>query len=568
MDYVILIDLLQIVGSIGVFIYGMKIMSEGLQRAAGHNLRNILKSMTNNRFSGIFTGLITTMIVQSSSAITVMVVSFVNAGLLTFVGAIGVIMGANIGTTITAWITLFSFTIEIEPIAIILIGIFFPFLFSSNDRWRNIAEFVMGFGILFIGLELLKQGFPDISENPNMLAFLNSFTDSGFLSVLFFVGVGIFITIILQSSSAATTLTMVMVAQGWIDFPLAAAMVLGENIGTTLTANIAATVCNIHARRAARFHLLFNLMGVVFVLLIFPLFISWIDTIHLHLFGETIAASSKIALSNEGTLMAAATGITLFHTVFNIFNVLLQVSFVPVFAEVIVYLMPEKGNTTYSLKYIKSGYIPISELAINEALMEVQEFGKIVEKMSGNIQSLLFQKVKNPERLMAKLKQREEATDLLQEKISDFLAQIGSSDISNRTSMRIRAMLKVVNDLERMGDIFYQMTKQLESMKKQNLEFPEEFRLKIKELLSLVHIAIKQMNSNIGNSSSQVDLEEVYRQEERINQLRDELVAAYYKRVEKAQYGIRESIAFLNSVNDAEKVADHVVNVNEAIAGE
>lgn len=560
----VLTDLLQVIGSIGVFIYGMKTMSEGLQKAAGKNLRHILQSMTNNRLSGIFTGLLTTMTVQSSSAITVMVVSFVNAGLLTFAGAIGVIMGANIGTTVTAWLTLFSFTIEIQPIAIAFIGIFFPFLFSSNERWRNIAEFVMGFGILFLGLELLKASFPDIGENAEMLAFLNNFTEPGFLSTLIFVGVGAFLTIVLQSSSASITLTMVMVAQGSIDFPLAAAMVLGENIGTTITANIAATVCNIHARRAARFHLFFNVIGVSSALLIFPWFLDWIDLLHFYIFGVNIVPPSASVAEN---LMHATTGITLFHTAFNISNVLLQVGFIPVFSRLIVYLMPEKGNTTYSLKYIKSGYIPISELSINEALMEVQEFGKLVEKMSGNIQSLLFQKVKRPRKLMEKLKQREEATDLLQEKISDFLAQIGTGDISSQTSLRIRALLKIVNDLERMGDIFYQMTLQLESMEKHDLQFPEEFLLKIKTLLELVHQTIKQMNTNIGRSPNEIDIEGVYVHEGEINQLRDELVTAYYKRVEKAQYGIRESIAFLNCVNDAEKVADHVVNVNEAIAG-
>ncbi len=557
-------DLLQIVGSIGVFLYGMKIMSEGLQKAAGGNLRRVLKSMTTNRLSGIFTGLLTTMTVQSSSAITVMVVSFVNAGLLTLAGAIGIIMGANIGTTITAWITLFSFKVSIKPLAIVLIGLFFPFLFSSKDKWRNIAEFVMGFGILFVGLELLKDGFPNIGENPEMLAFLNNFTDSGFLSVLTFVGVGALVTIVLQSSSAFITFTMVMVAEGWIGFNLAAAMVLGGNIGTTITANIAAMVCNVHARRAARFHLLFNLIGVAWMLLIFPFFLGGIDTLHFYLFGEKIV---NVTIPTPENLINATTGITLFHTAFNICNVLILVGFVPLFERLMVYLMPEKGKTTYSLKYINSGYVPISELAINEALMEVQEFGKLIEKMSGNIQSLLFQKVKRPKRLMQKLKEREEATDLLQEKISDFLAQIGASDISNKASLRVRAMLKVVNDLERIGDIFYQMTLQLESMNKRDLEFPEEFRFKIKGLLELVHAAIRQMNVNISSSFEEVSLKNVYDREEQINQLRDELVAAYYKRVEKAKYGIRESIAFLNCVNDAEKVGDHVVNVNEAIAG-
>ena len=256
-----LFDFLQLIGSLGIFIFGMKIFSEGLQNVAGDRLKGILSGMTRNRATGVVTGFATTAITQSSTTTTVMTVSFVNAGLLTFVQSTGVIMGANIGTTITAWmVALFGFKFQITPIALAVIGLFFAFLFSSNSRWRNIAEAMVGFGILFIGLEFIKGSVPDIHSNPAMLAFLDSFSDYGYLSLILFVFVGTILTLLTQSSSAATTITLVMLFEGWISFPIAAAMILGENIGTTVTANIAAMVGNVDAKRAARFHFFFNII--------------------------------------------------------------------------------------------------------------------------------------------------------------------------------------------------------------------------------------------------------------------------------------------------------------------
>src|SRR5699024_9793812 len=309
-------DLLQLIGSLGIFIYGMKIFSDGLQKVAESRLKAILKGMTNTRFRGILTGFTTTAIVQSSSATTVMVVSFVNAGLITFLQSTGIIMGANIGTTVTAWlISIFGFKVQITPIAISLIGISFPFMFVGKEKFRSLAEALIGFGILFIGLDFIKNGVPNIQQNPEILHFVQQFTDFGFASIIIFVIIGTLLTIVMQSSSAASTITLVMVFQGWIDFPMAAAMILGENIGTTVTANIAAAVGNVYAKRAARFHFVFNIFGVIWMLLLIHPFLAGIDQVIGYFSPETgsiMHAGSELGRTN------ATLGLSLFHSIFNV----------------------------------------------------------------------------------------------------------------------------------------------------------------------------------------------------------------------------------------------------------
>ncbi len=334
-------DFLQLIGSLGIFIYGMKIFSEGLQKIAGNKLRKILKGMTTNRATGIATGFAATTITQSSTTTTVMVVSFVNAGLLTFLESTGVIMGANIGTTVTAWmVSIFGFRFQITPIAVSLIGIFFPFLFVRNNKLKHIAEAMIGFGILFIGLEFIKDAVPDIQENPEILAFLDRFTDYGFGSMLIFVLVGTILTLVTQSSSAATTITLVMLAQGWITFPIAAAMILGENVGTTVTANIAALIGNVHAKRAARFHFFFNVIGVLWMLALMPIFLKFVD---LMIINFTPAQLSVLDDSPEARINATL-GLSLFHTTFNVLNVLLLFGFVPWLIKLVIWLQPSRGS--------------------------------------------------------------------------------------------------------------------------------------------------------------------------------------------------------------------------------
>jgi len=319
-------DALQLFGSLGLFLFGMKVMSDALMNLAGDKMRSILARMTSNRFLGIFTGFTITSIIQSSSATTLMVVSFANASLLTLTESISVIMGANIGTTITAWlITILGFKVSMSTIALPLVGLGFAFTFAKKEQLKNWGGFIIGFAILFIGLQFLKDAVPNIKENPEILEFLKQYTDLGFWSVLLFLGIGTLLTVIIQSSSATMALTLIMTAQGWIPFPLAAAMVLGENIGTTITANLAAIVANYHAKRTARAHLIFNIIGVLWILILFFPFLKLIEKFALELGSESpymSAAAIPVALS-------------LFHTVFNISNTFLLVWFIKPIAKLV-----------------------------------------------------------------------------------------------------------------------------------------------------------------------------------------------------------------------------------------
>lgn len=356
--------MLQLIGALGVFLFGMKVMSDALLKLAGNRMRSILASMTSNRFLGITTGFLITSVIQSSSATTLMVVSFSNAGLLTLAESISVIMGANIGTTITAWlITILGFKVSMSTIALPLVGFGFAFTFSKKKNWQNWGNFVVGFAILFIGLQFLKEAMPDIKNNPEILEFLSRYTDLGYLSILLFLLIGTILTIVIQSSSATMALTLIMCAQGWIPFELAAAMVLGENVGTTITANLAALVANYQAKRTARAHLVFNLIGVFWMLVLFYPFlklISWLS----------------ISLGSESPYLTAAAipvSISLFHTVFNIGNTLFLVWFVKPIARLVERLVPVKLIPEKEIdepKYLSKEILKYPETAISSLVKE------------------------------------------------------------------------------------------------------------------------------------------------------------------------------------------------------
>jgi len=327
--------ILTLIGSLGLFLYGMKIMSEALQKVAGGKMRQILAVMTNNRFKGALTGFLVTTTIQSSSATTVMIVSFVNAGLLSLIAAVGVIMGANIGTTVTAWIiSLLGFKISLSFLSLPLIGISFPFFFSKNSLKKSWGELIIGFAILFIGLQFLKESVPDINNNPGILNFLSSFTDLGYISILIFVIIGTILTVIIQSSSATMALTLVMTYNGLIPFELAAAMILGENIGTTITANIAAFVANISAKRAARAHFIFNTFGVIWMLIVFHPFLRVIDHFMQHYHSISILSTDLSKVDYETIKQEYPIALSIFHTSFNILNTLMLIGFASLIAKI------------------------------------------------------------------------------------------------------------------------------------------------------------------------------------------------------------------------------------------
>lgn len=357
-------EILQLIGALGVFLFGMKVMSDALLKLAGNRMRSILATMTSNRFLGILTGFFITSVIQSSSATTLMVVSFSNAGLLTLTESISVIMGANIGTTITAWlITILGFKVSMSAIALPLVGFGFAFTFAKKEQTKNIGGFIIGFALLFIGLQFLKEAMPDIKSNPGILEFLSRYTDLGYLSILLFLLIGTVLTVVIQSSSATMALTLIMTAEGWIPFEMAAAMVLGENIGTTITANLAAIVANYQAKRTARAHLIFNVIGVIWMLALFYPFLKLISWMSVKFGSESPYVSAA----------AIPVAISLFHTTFNVINTFLLVWFVNPIAKFVERIVPEKidpGKSVDEPKFLTQGALKYPETAIATLVKE------------------------------------------------------------------------------------------------------------------------------------------------------------------------------------------------------
>lgn len=556
-------SVLILIGALGFFIYGMKIMSDGIQKIAGNKMRSILGAMTNSRFGGVFTGFAVTSVIQSSSATTVMIVSFVNAGLLSLIQAIGVIMGANIGTTITGWlVSLFGFKVAMSDLALPIIAIALPLLFSNKNRTKSIAEFMIGFALLFMGLDYLKNSMPDIKSNPEMFTFLSSYSGTGIGSILFAVLIGTIVTVVIQSSSAAMALTLVLCNQGYISFEMAAGIILGENIGTTITANLAALVANIHAKRAALAHTVFNLFGVAWMVLVFPFALQLIDW-----YCVNYTSDGSPFANPEARPIA----LSIFHTGFNLVNTIILVWFIGYIAKVVTKLLPSRGKSEeeFHLEYINAGFINAPELAIVEAKKEVAKYGKITYKMSGMVQHLLTerdQKVYNE--TLAKVKKYEEITDRLEIEIANYLAKVSENEISQEASKKSRAMLSISNDLERIGDIYYQMAKVIERKNQEKIYFTPEQRNQLNEMFKVVDEAFELTNENLHNEYEDIDLDKAKMKETQINKLRNQLKQTHLVAIETGDYQIKNGQVYLDLISYCEKVGDHLLNVSEAIAGE
>ncbi|NBG65155.1 Na/Pi cotransporter family protein [Acidiluteibacter ferrifornacis] len=561
-----LLESLNLLGALGFFIFGMKIMSEGIQKAAGNKLRQILSSMTRNRFLGVFTGFLITLLIQSSSATTVMVVSFANAGLLSLVESIGVIMGANIGTTVTAWlIAFFGFKIKISSFALPIIAIGFPMMFAKKSTLKSVAEVLIGFALLFLGLDALKNSVPDLNQNPEVLSFLATFTDYGILSTILFVLVGTIITIIIQSSSAAMALTLTLLYTDVITFEVAAAMVLGENIGTTITANLAAIVANVHAKRAARAHLIFNVVGVIWMILLFSFFIDLVKWLWVPFQNGLTAAIPDIGSSQEELQLS------LFHTVFNIINTLLMVGFVPLIARVVTKMVPSKGDMDeeFHLEYIGTGMMLTTEAAILEAKKEVAKFGKLTKKMIRFIPKLLVETDKKEfKHLLARIKKYEEITDRIESEVSNYLAKVSEGELNSSASERIRSMLSIINDLERIGDVCYQMSKAIERKSDKKVWFTPEQRQNLKEMFDKVDQASDLMVKNLEQDYDLVQLAKANELEKEINKLRNKIRKEHLVNIETGEYNFASGIIYNDLFSSVERLGDHIINVSEAVAGE
>ena len=559
---------LNILGSLGVFLFGMKVMSEGIQKTAGSRLREILAYMTQNRLAGIFTGFITTCLVQSSSATTVMVVSFVNAGLLSLVQSIGIIMGANIGTTITGWlVTVFGFKFKIVNIALPAVGIGLPLVFSKITKRKNWGEIFVGFGLLFLGLKFLKNSVPDIKNNPEILEFLSSYTDLGILSVIIFIFVGVLLTITVQSSSAAMTITITMAFKGWIDFPTAAALVLGENIGTTITAYLASLGGNYHAKRAARAHMIFNVFGVVWMLIAFRLFIPFIDYI---VPGDPYALrelSPGIENPNFDSAIIPF-HLSMFHTVFNIMNVFLLIWFVPQIASIVKKMIKpseSEKEEEYKLEYFSTGVQPVPEIAIIEAKKEVAKMSDLIVDMLHFFKEN-FNNKKNIEDCLFQAKKFESKSDQMQEEISTYLAECTKHELSMQSSKDASAMIRLTNELESIGDSTLNLFLQLNRMD-EKLKFDNDMNKEIDEIYNDVMTFIKWNDLFIKDNikpMTPIDLDKSINYEEMIDDKRNRLLDSSRKRLSKGSPAKAE-LLFMDIIKHLEHIGDYSLNISQAL---
>ncbi|MDG1331448.1 MAG: Na/Pi symporter [Crocinitomicaceae bacterium] len=544
-----------LIGSLAFFIFGMKLMSEGLQQAAGNRLRAMLGAMTSNRVKGVLTGFGITSIVQSSSVTSVMTVSFVNAGLMTLRQSAGVMMGANVGTTITAWIiVVLGFKLSIVSYAYMLIALAAPLLFISKPKAKAWVTAIFGFCILFIGLGELKDAVPELDASSSIVQFFIDFKEAWYGPVMF-VLLGALVTMVIQSSSAAMALTLTMVASGTLPFDVACAMVLGENIGTTITAQLASLIANVHAKRAAAIHTIFNVVGVVWMLLVFHFFLdglAWMVT------GDPYKDTA-----------VAATAIALFHTLFNLINVFVLIWFVPQLVRFAERSVRSKGESDeeFHLDFISGPLGSTSELCILEAKKEVAKFGKITSKMNGFVKTFVNssdRKEKN--KMLRKIEKYEEITDRVEIEIADYLGKTAQMEMSEDASTRMRGMLNITTDLERIGDIFFQMSKTLEKKDSDKVYFTPEQRNGLNNMLKIVDNAFDVMNENLNSEYGSISMDKAIAREREIDQMRDQLREEHHRQIGTGT-NLENGMVFSNLFSSLEKVGDHIINVSEHVAG-
>lgn len=555
-------EILTLIGSLGIFLFGMKMMSEALQKVAGNRLRTILAAMTSNRFVGIITGFLITAIIQSSSATTVMVVSFVNAGLLSLSQAFGVIMGANVGTTITAWIVaLLGFKVDISSVAIPIIAFSVPLLFSKHNPRRYVGEIIMGFSLLFFGIGLLKSSVPDINHHPEILEFLKNYTNLGFGSVLLFLLVGTILTVVVQSSSATMAITLIMCSQGWIDFPLAAAMVLGENIGTTITANIAAWSGNIAAKRAAFSHFLFNMFGVCWMLVAFYPFTNMVQTI-----------VEKIGPSNPSEISAFS--LSLFHTMFNICNICVLVWFSNYIVKFIEKIIKKKAVPTndndeiFHLQYISTGLLSTSELSILQASKEIVVYGERTHKMFNQVRDLLCENetIEFTKRY-SRIEKYENISDRMEIEIANYLTSLASGRLSTESKKQVQTKLRIISEVESIGDSCYNIARILQRKREQEVEFSKHISEQLQTMFELVDRAMSQMEHCLNDDNFQLsELHKSQNFENEINNLRNQLKTQNVEDVKDGKYPYNISTLYMDIVVECEKIGDCIINAVEAAA--
>ena len=568
-----ILQIFTLLGALGMFLYGMNLMSSGLQKAAGDRLRGLLSSMTSNPFKGVMTGLGVTTVIQSSSATTVMVVSFVNAGLLTLAQAIGVIMGANIGTTVTAWmVSWLGFKADISLLAVPLMLLGFLFSNSKKNQRQNIGELIVGFCLLFLGLSFMKESVPDLRETPQVLEFVKEWSGHGFGSVLIFLVFGTVLTLVLQSSSATMAITLIMLSMGWIPFNMACAMVLGENIGTTITANIAASIGNTQAKRAAMSHTIFNVTGVIWALIFFKPFLGLVGRI-IELFGlpNPAAEGFAVASPDSPTSTAALYGLSMLHTLFNTINTLVLIWFTKLIEKAVIWIIKAPKNQekeVFRLKYISAGPLATPELATEQAFDEIIHFAQISRNGLGYAKAAILESDQAKfDELRDKLIKYEEISDRIEFEIAAFLNAVSEGDISEDTSRKIKAMYKIIGEMESLGDSGETISRILSRRNVHKKEFDKETLKNLEDMAAAVDNAYEAMIANL-TAAHKGELEEIlnaYNAETRINNLRNFLRDAEIEGLESNRKSYQASVYYMDIVNELEKMGDFIINISQTL---
>ena len=566
-----ILQIFTLLGALGMFLYGMNLMSSGLQKAAGDKLRSFLSAMTSNPAKGVLTGLGVTTVIQSSSATTVMVVSFVNAGLLTLAQAISVIMGANIGTTVTAWLVAWlGFKADISILAVPLMLFGFLFSNSKKNQRQNIGELIVGFSLLFLGLSFMKNSVPDLRETPQVLEFVTTWASHGLGSVLLFLAFGTVLTLVLQSSSATMAITLIMLSMGWIPFHMACAMVLGENIGTTITANIAASVGNTQAKRAAMSHTIFNVFGVIWALILFKPFTALVGKI-IELFGLPNPAAEGFAVveGSADTSTAALYGLSMLHTLFNTINTLILIWFIKLIEKAVVWIIKPKNQDKepFRLKYISAGPLATPELAAEQAFDEIIHFAQISRNGLGYAKQAISADAKHFDELREKLVKYEEISDRIEYEIAAFLNGVSAGDISEATSMKIKAMYKIIGELESLGDSGEAISRMLSRRNEHKKTFSAETIDNINLMLEKVDSAYEVMIANLtaAHEGTLSSIANAYSAEEQINVLRNELREAEIEALEDNQKNYQTSVYYIDIINELEHMGDFMINISQSL---
>lgn len=557
----IIFSLLELLGSLALFLFGIKMMSEALLKISGSRTRNIISAIKKNRFLGLLSGLSVTAIVQSSSATIVMLVSAVNAGIISLGESISVIMGANIGTTITGWmIAVFGFNIDIWFLILPIIGLSLPLVLSKINTRHSWGEFMLGFSLLFIGIHFLKLQIPLAASLPTIANFIADYADNGLLSALLFVFIGAIITIIVQSSSATMTFTVMLCMQHWIPFEMGVAMIIGENIGTTITANIAASVGNISSRRAATVHFLFNFVGGILALILFKPYLNFIDDFVEWSYGE----------SPFENMVAVPTALATFHTSFNLFNSIIFIWFTRYIERFVMHIRPSRvrEEEEFHLRFITTGLLSTSELSLLQAKKEISFFASHTKRMFGYVRELLSDENQSDSKfgkLYSRIEQYESLCDNVELEIANYLTKVNQGKLSDHGRRRAKAMIKIVGELESIGDSNFTMARLINRMRDQHLKFDRKTMEELTLMFNMVDESLDVMNDNLKRLDFDADIFKARDCETQINRYRDQIKAENFDNIKSNRYSYEIGVAFTDLIQECKQLDDSIINVTEDI---